>query len=839
MADYTIDTLIVGASFYGCGLASRLGNALVVESSTAVGSDYAYTFEQGVNWNVPAQNPLAEEFRQQLFRRKAVDDAGRLLNGALVPVFADWCVKHNVRPLLGMELVCKQNNRAEFVDFCGKKITVEAKNIIDARPHYSGTKNLTAAVYSVEPLRLGKHKFFNITDTIAKNIYYLSFEVEADSTFQSARQRLAALWRERPESLKNAQMVWSAVRFSKNIFDNPVAALDAGLNGKNAAREIADSVWGPELEFDVVVCGLGTAGVTAAISASRNGAKVFAIDKTTYPGGVWTGGFIPAPYIQKNCGIAAELQEKAYALEGYFGQSENLKMRLEKSVNDARVVIRYSTVICSCTKENDRVTEIVCRDGNGVLFKVKAHSFIDATAEGILGNLAGAEMTCGRELDREFNSYTNTMSKFRAESFGAANFDAGRVAQYDVEDFSNCYLETCNVHLLDDYSVLHYCIQASDNPGLREGRHIVPEKSWNLEKYFQSGGKCDDVIFKVISNLDTHAQDVFFESKEFQDWNIAASCWEIRITIPVPMQVLFPADVKGVIVPSRQLGVDHDLGCAVRMIPGLTAIGEVAGAIAAIAKEKDILPHEVKYSDIVPFIPEPGEIKTKDIVGKAVPDLNSAWTAASDKEIVEQLFSDDPALGIWNIKQQNKRSLALEVLAANSDAPAGYNAAFGLALLDDEKAIPVLRKLIELDDVEPVNKNLRFSAPRRIAAAYLLGRLHKAETADFLIQQLGKRDCEKFFAHVVCALIKIADANVEIREKTGNVLRELAEDVSWQMIEQLKGQGAAKRRSDGLLRWHIAKYLDKWQISHNIAEKVAPVQFDSHEKWFWKNYKSL
>ena len=260
MFEYKVGTLILGATFYGCGLAKRLKNAVVVESSVAVGSDYAYAFEQGGNWNTPAQNAEAEEFRQELFRRNAVNDAGHLLNGALVPVFADWCLKNGVRPYFGLELAEKQANRLTFVDFCGTRVVFEAEKIIDARPRYTGTKNLTAAICSDEAIAEGKHGFFNISKTIAGNVYYLSFEVESDSTFQSARQRLGALWESRPQSLKNAQMIWSAVRFSKSIFANPVAALDAGLNGIMPEYDVPELVNGKTLEFDVVVCGLGTAG---------------------------------------------------------------------------------------------------------------------------------------------------------------------------------------------------------------------------------------------------------------------------------------------------------------------------------------------------------------------------------------------------------------------------------------------------------------------------------------------------------------------------------------------------------------------------------------------------
>ena len=825
MADYKTNTLILGATFYGCGLACRIKDALVVESSTAVGSDYAYAFEQGVNWNTPAENADAEEFRQELFKRKAVDSEGRLLTGALVPVFSDWCVKRNIRPLLGLELAEKHGNTLKFVDFCGKIITIEAENIIDARPQKKEKKTFTAAIYSALPLAPGRYSFFDISQTVAQNICYLAFEVDGDTTFQSARQRFAALWDARPQELAQAQVIWSAVRFSENSFDNPVSALDCGLGGKIFSSSVPDTVEGEELTFDTVVCGLGTAGITAAIAAAQRGMKVLAIEKSTYPGGVWTGGFIPVPYIQKNCGIAADLQEKAYKLDGYFGQSENLKIRLEKAALGKIVRIMYSSVVCGCETKNGRVTQITFRDEHGTLRKVSAHSFIDATAEGVLCRLAGAKMSCGRALDREFNSYTNTMGIFRGASFGAANFDAGRIAQYDVNDFSSCYLETCNVHLRNDYSELNYCIQASDNPGLREGERIITDEPWTLGKYFEANGKCEDVIFNVISNLDTHAQDIFFESEEFQDWNIAASCWDIRISIPVPMRALFPAGIGGIIVPARHLGVDHDLGCAVRMISGLTAIGEVAGAISAVAKKRNISPEKVSYEDIKADIPQKNHSD----------EINLAWTQAKDSEIEELLGSENPALGIWNIKQQNKKEFALKFFAEHKGTPAGYNAAFALAMLGEKSVTPALCELIEKDDTTLINSTLRYSAPRRVAAAYLLGRLRQAETAEFLISQLHKRDCEKFFAHVVCALLKIGDANREKQQLIGKTLRELAEDTSWQMIEQLKGAGAFKRRSDGLLRWHIAKHLDKWAISHKIAEAVSSVPFDSHEKWLWKN----
>ena len=87
------------------------------------------------------------------------------------------------------------------------------------------------------------------------------------------------------------------------------------------------------------------------------------------------------------------------------------------------------------------------------------------------------------------------------------------------------------------------------------------------------------------------------------------------------------------------------------------------------------------------------------------------------------------------------------------------------------------------------------------------------------------------------ALIKIADTHADCRSEIGSKLLQLAQDPSWQMLEQLKGTGASIRRSDGLMRLHIAHALDRWNMKHSIAETAARLPLESHEKFLWQNYK--
>ena len=64
---------------------------------------------------------------------------------------------------------------------------------------------------------------------------------------------------------------------------------------------------GEELVFDVVVCGSGAAGMTAALTAARNGLSAVVIEKTEYFGGstARSGGgvWIPGNAVLKRPGV--------------------------------------------------------------------------------------------------------------------------------------------------------------------------------------------------------------------------------------------------------------------------------------------------------------------------------------------------------------------------------------------------------------------------------------------------------------------------------------------------------------------------------------------------------
>ena len=98
--DYTTPTLILGATFYGCGLAAAMPEALLVESSISVGSDYAFALLQGEDWSEPLTTTGAEEFRQELIARHALEN-NQVIPAALAPVLASGAGKGMFTPNSG------------------------------------------------------------------------------------------------------------------------------------------------------------------------------------------------------------------------------------------------------------------------------------------------------------------------------------------------------------------------------------------------------------------------------------------------------------------------------------------------------------------------------------------------------------------------------------------------------------------------------------------------------------------------------------------------------------------------------------------------------------------
>jgi len=156
-------------------------------------------------------------------------------------------------------------------------------------------------------------------------------------------------------------------------------------------------------DADVIVCGAGPAGVTAAITAARAGAKVRLFEWRGCLGGIWTAGLLGYFLDFDKPGFAKELREKLDARDARAGSKratdfsyhpEALKLLLEELCVEAGVKFQFHTKVSAAFKEGNRLTTIVTESKSGRQ-AWKAPVFIDTTGDGDLGHQAGCRFDIG------------------------------------------------------------------------------------------------------------------------------------------------------------------------------------------------------------------------------------------------------------------------------------------------------------------------------------------------------------------------------------------------------------------------------------------------------------
>ena len=154
-------------------------------------------------------------------------------------------------------------------------------------------------------------------------------------------------------------------------------------------------------DADVIVCGAGPAGVAAAISAARAGAKVRLFEANGCLGGVWTAGLLTWIFDFDKPGFTRELNrllEERGARRGtsaskFVYEPDEMKLLLEDLCTEAGVSFRLHTRLVAAYREGRQLTTIITESRSG-REAWRAPVFIDTTGDGVLGNLAG----CGWDL---------------------------------------------------------------------------------------------------------------------------------------------------------------------------------------------------------------------------------------------------------------------------------------------------------------------------------------------------------------------------------------------------------------------------------------------------------
>jgi hypothetical protein len=407
-------------------------------------------------------------------------------------------------------------------------------------------------------------------------------------------------------------------------------------------------------DADVIVCGAGPAGIAAAITAARAGAKVRVFEWRGCLGGVWTAGLLGYLLDFDKPGFNQELLKRLDERDMRRGTSkgnvvyepEGMKLLLEEMFVEAGVKFQLHTRVSAAYREGKRLTTIVTESKSGRQ-AWRAPVFIDTTGDGDLGALAGCSFEYGeadscpcqpmslnallvckdvtvlqpfihgsdpsradgiakdvflKEIQRgeHFPSYSkptlwqvrdNLLLVMMNHQYGVPCFDAAKITEATVQARAELHKIVNGLRKLGGPWEGLQIAATAEQIGVRDGRRLAGRYTVNKDDLI-AGARYDDAVVRPTFPVDIHAL-----SKEANK-TAAYSNTGVKVKpYDVPLRALIAKDVDGLMMAGRNISGDFIAHASYRVTGNSVAMGEAAGVTAALAAATKRLPHEVPWSE--------------------------------------------------------------------------------------------------------------------------------------------------------------------------------------------------------------------------------------------------
>ena len=152
--------------------------------------------------------------------------------------------------------------------------------------------------------------------------------------------------------------------------------------------------------WDVIVCGSGPAGICAAVSAARQGEKTLLLERYGALGGNLTLGNVTTIMGDiSSGGLSKEIDSLLNSPDSSTGiDRESAKLRLTRLVSDAGVAFRLQAPVIDVIHDEKMIRGLVVQTPEGPVC-LQGKVYVDATGDGYVAAMAGAEVMYGRDGD--------------------------------------------------------------------------------------------------------------------------------------------------------------------------------------------------------------------------------------------------------------------------------------------------------------------------------------------------------------------------------------------------------------------------------------------------------
>ncbi|MBN2013327.1 FAD-dependent oxidoreductase [candidate division KSB1 bacterium] len=414
--------------------------------------------------------------------------------------------------------------------------------------------------------------------------------------------------------------------------------------------------------FDLVVCGGGLAGVCAAISASRLGLNTALIQDRPVLGGnssseirVSLAGAANGNPWARETGIIEELT----LTERY----NNFTARRESQINDVWDLVLYDacrreenltlyldTSIRRVKAEKGRVSSVFASQlASERELEIKGDLFVDATGDGTIAFLAGAEYRIGREGKDEFGEMwapdkpdmgiMGSTIYFAVKDVGkpvhfnpppwAEKYPADSVVMktrfhhripghwwievgfpfHTIHDNEKIRAELMR-HVMgvwdhlknqDDHGFANYALDwIGKIPGKRESRRIIGDYILTGNDMMH-GRIFPDAVAHSGWYFDLHTPGGILAQSEFPEPTYGDASLVDLCDVPVysiPLRSLYSKDIENLFLAGRDISVTHVALGSIRLMSTCAAMGQAVGTCAWICNRYGLLPGQVQPEKI-------------------------------------------------------------------------------------------------------------------------------------------------------------------------------------------------------------------------------------------------
>jgi hypothetical protein len=381
-----------------------------------------------------------------------------------------------------------------------------------------------------------------------------------------------------------------------------------------AEPEIAD-------EVDVLVVGGGTAGAIAAIQAGRAGASVLLVERGSQLGGTMTTGGVAFPGLfdawgkQIIAGIGWELVKESVELDGgslpdfskvpqrhwqhqvFINQFLHAILAEEKC-EKAGVEIAFYEFPQALTKTADG-WQVECI-GFGTRRRVNCKQIIDCTGGAEVVGLLGLPRL--REEERQPGSYLYMMG----DAHEPGRNQIHRLYVHGADSTNSRTVTAAN--LTGRKSILEQLrtkkqrlMHLQPETGFRETYRIEGETLITVNDY-RSGRKFDDAICNAFYPVDLHTKN-----------GVKPEPLKLGIVPTIPLRALIPKGSRNLMVAGRCVSSDRLANSGLRVQASCMAMGQAAGAAAALAAKAKSTPLDLPLKEIHDLLRTHGAIIPGDV----------------------------------------------------------------------------------------------------------------------------------------------------------------------------------------------------------------------------------